>query len=257
MLYQEFDFLDRFKAAADDGFKAVEYLFPYDYNAQDIAQRLTSNGLAQALFNAPPGDWADGERGLACLPDREDEFRQGIDRALEYAAALHCPRIHVMAGLQPQGHSRAELMALYIRRMSWAAERASKQGVDVLMEPINTRDIRDFFLNRQDEAHAVVAAVGAPNLKVQMDLYHCQIVEGDVAMKIRQYMPTGNVVHIQIAGVPERFEPNIGEINYPYLFSLIKSLGYEGYIGCEYRPKIKNTVNDTSIGLDWLRNLQL
>ncbi len=255
MLYQEFDFLDRFKAAADDGFTAVEYLFPYDFKAQDIAQRLHSHGLAQVLFNAPPGDWAAGERGLACLPDREDEFRQSIDRALEYAAALHCPRIHVMAGLQPQGHSRADLMALYTRRMAWAAERASKQGVDVLMEPINTRDIPGFFLNRQDEAHAVVAAVGAPNLKVQMDLYHCQIVEGDVAMKIRQYLPTGNVGHIQIAGVPARNEPDTGELNYPYLFQVLQELGYSGWIGCEYRP-LKGAVPDgTRSGLQWFKNL--
>ena len=231
MLYQEFEFLDRFKAAADDGFTAVEYLFPYDFTAQDIAQRLHDNGLAQVLFNAPPGNWAAGERGLACLPDREDEFRQSIDRALEYAALLHCPRIHVMAGLQPQAHSRAELMALFTRRMAWAAGRASLQGVDVLMEPINTRDIPGFFLNRQDEAHAVVAAVGAANLKVQMDLYHCQIVEGDVAMKIRHYLPTGNVGHIQIAGVPARNEPDTGELSYPYLFQVLEELGYSGWIG--------------------------
>lgn len=255
MLYQEFDFLDRFQAAADDGFDAVEYLFPYDFKAQDIAQRLNTHGLAQVLYNAPPGDWASGERGLACLPEREDAFRLSIDRALEYAAVLHCPRIHVMAGLQPQGHSRAELMALYTRRMAWAAERAAPLGIDVLMEPINTRDIPGFFLNRQDEAHAVVAAVGAANLKVQMDLYHCQIVEGDVAMKIRQYLPTGNVGHIQIAGVPARNEPDIGELNYTYLFQVLEELGYAGWIGCEYRPR-KGAVEDgTRSGLQWFKSL--
>jgi hydroxypyruvate isomerase len=255
MLYPELDFLDRFNAAADDGFQAVEYLFPYDFKAQDIAHRLQSLGLVQVLFNAPPGDWAVGERGLACLPDREDEFRQSIDRALEYATALQCPRIHVMAGLQPQGQSRAELMALYTRRMAWAAERASHVGVDVLMEPINIRDIPGFFLNRQDEAHAVVAAVGAGNLKVQMDLYHCQIVEGDVATKIRHYLPTGNVGHIQIAGVPARNEPDLGELNYTYLFQVLEELGYAGWIGCEYRPLKGAVANGTSSGLQWFKSL--
>jgi 2-dehydrotetronate isomerase len=246
MLYNEHAFLDRFAAAAADGFGAVEYLFPYEFAAADLAARLKDNGLQQVLFNAPPGDWAAGERGTACLPGREDEFKRGVERALDYARALDCPRVHLMAGLAPDGADRAALRATYLANLAWAAAQA--RDVTFLIEPINPRDIPRFFLNRQDEAHAAVAEVGAPNLKVQMDLYHCQIVEGDLAKKIERYLPTGKVGHLQIAGVPERHEPDIGEINHPYLFALIDRLGYDGWIGCEYRPRAA-----TSAGLGWLR----
>jgi 2-dehydrotetronate isomerase len=229
MLYNEHAFLDRFAAAARDGFKAVEYLFPYEHPAADIAARLKAHGLQQVLFNAPPGDWAAGERGTACLPGREAEFREGVGRAINYARALDCPRIHLMAGLAPDGADRALLRKTYLANLAWAAAQA--RDIDFLMEPINTRDIPRFFLNRQDQAHEIVLEVGAPNLKVQMDLYHCQIVEGDLAKKIEMYLPTGRVSHLQIAGVPERQEPDIGEINHPYLFALIDRLGYEGWIG--------------------------
>ena len=252
MLYQEHAFLDRFEAAAKDGFKAVEYLFPYAFAKEDIAARLKTHGLQQVLFNAPPGNWDGGERGLACLPGREDEFRAGMVTALEYAAALQCPRVHVMAGLLPTGATHEALYPTYIGNLRWAAQQASKQGVDVLIEPINTRDIPGFYLNRQDVAHAVLADVGEPNLKVQMDLYHCQIVEGDLAMKIRKYLPTGRVGHIQIAGVPQRNEPDLGEINHSYLFALLDELGYSGWIGCEYRPA-NTQAGGTSAGLGWLK----
>lgn len=256
MMYGELPFLERFAAAARDGFEAVEYLFPYDWPAQELAARLADHGLRQVLFNAPPGDWAAGERGTACLPGREAEFQAGVQRALDYAAALDCPRIHLMAGLVPkeagEPPARAQLRATYIANLRWAAEQAAAAGRDVLIEPINTRDIPGFFLNRQDEAHTIVQEVGAPNLKVQMDLYHCQIVEGDVASKIRQYLPTGRVGHIQIAGVPERHEPSLGELNYPYLFNVIDTVaaecGWQGWVGCEYRPQAA-----TSAGLGWLR----
>ncbi|MBT9474440.1 2-oxo-tetronate isomerase [Polaromonas sp.] len=253
MLYPEFEFLDRFEAAAKDGFKAVEYLFPYAFEAREIAVRLKANGLQQVLFNAPPGDWDGGERGLACLPGREAEFRAGIGKALDYAAALDCPRIHVMAGLLPVGTEREALYPTYVSQLRWAAQEAARHGVDVLIEPINTRDIPRFFLNRQDHAHKVVEDVGASSLKVQMDLYHCQIVEGDLAMKLRHYLPTGNVGHIQIAGVPQRNEPDVGELNYPYLFALLDELGYEGWVGCEYRPRAGMQPGGTSAGLGWLR----
>ena len=253
MLYPELDFLDRFEAAARDGFKAVEYLFPYAFERRDIAARLQGNGLQQVLFNAPPGNWEAGERGLACLPGREVEFRSGFHQALDYAAALACPRIHVMAGLLPTGAEREALLAVYAGNLRWAAQEAQKQGVDVLIEPINTRDIPRFFLNRQDHAHEVIAAVGAPNLKVQMDLYHCQVVEGDLAMKLLQYLPTGNVGHIQIAGVPQRHEPDVGEVNYPYLFSVLDELGYAGWVGCEYRPAAGMRAGGTAAGLGWLK----
>jgi hydroxypyruvate isomerase len=247
MMYTEHDFLDRFGAAADDGFKAVEYLFPYAYPAHAIVERLEAHQLAQVLFNAPPGDWDAGERGIACLPDRIDEFRESVVKALDYATTLRCPRVHVMAGLAPVGADRAALRATYVANLAFAAAQAATHGVDILIEPINTRDIPHFFLNRQDDAHAIVAEVGAPNLKVQMDLYHCQIVEGDLAKKLRLYLPTGNVGHLQIAGVPERHEPDVGEVNYDYLFAVIDELKFDGWIGCEYRPRA-----GTSAGLTWM-----
>ena len=256
MLYNEHAFLDRFAAAAADGFQGVEYLFPYAFAASDIAQRLQDHGLQQVLFNAPPGDWDAGERGLACLPGREAEFRAGFAKALDYAQALSCPRIHVMAGLAPEGVERARLQATYEANLAWAAELAQADGRHVLIEPINTRDIPGFFLNRQEEAHRIVQAVGATNLKVQFDLYHCQIVEGDVAMKIRQYLPTGRVGHFQIAGVPMRHEPDLGELNHPYLFGVIDEVsaacGWQGWIGCEYRPARGAVPRGTSDGLGWL-----
>jgi hydroxypyruvate isomerase len=257
MLYPELAFLDRFEAAARDGFRAVEYLFPFDHPQAELAARLKDHGLQQVLFNAPPGDWAGGERGLACLPGREAEFAEGMERALTYATALACPRVHVMAGLAPAGSTREALRGVYVDNLRRAAEAAAKVGVDVLMEPINTRDIPGFFLNRQDEAHAIVQEVGLPNLKVQMDLYHCQIVEGDVAMKIRQYLPTGRVAHLQIAGVPQRNEPDIGELNHDYLFQVIDEVaqgcGWEGWVGCEYRPARGAVAGGTSQGLGWMR----
>ena len=260
MLYNEHAFLDRFAAAAQDGFKAVEYLFPYAFEARQLAQRLADHGLQQVLFNAPPGDWDAGERGMACLPGREAEFRSALLQALAYAEALNCPRIPVMAGLAPAGVEQARLQATYEANLAWAAAQAAAAGRDVLIEPINLRDIPGFFLNRQDEAHRVVQAIGAANLKVQMDLYHCQIVEGDVAMKIRHYLPSGRVGHLQIAGVPQRHEPDLGELNHPYLFQVIDEVaaacGWQGWVGCEYRPARGVQAQATSDGLGWLRALR-
>jgi hydroxypyruvate isomerase len=257
MLYPELDFLDRFEAAARDGFKAVEYLFPYAWPAGEIAARLKAHGLQQVLFNAPPGKWDTGERGLACLPGREREFREGVTQALSYANALGCPRVHVMAGLVPAGTERASLRPTYVNNLRWAAAEAAREGVDVLIEPINTRDIPGFFLNRQDHAHELIGEIGAVNLKVQMDLYHCQIVEGDVAMKIRQYLPTGRVGHFQLAGVPQRHEPDLGELNYGYLFEVIDEVaqqcGWSGWIGCEYKPRLGAKPGGTSEGLGWFQ----
>ena len=257
MLYNEHPFLDRFAAAAADGFTAVEYLFPYDFSAAELARQLADHGLQQVLFNAPPGDWNTGERGLACLPGRQTEFRAGLQRALDYAHTLNCPRIHVMAGLVPQGADRAELQRTYEDNLAWAAQQAQAAGRTLLIEPINPRDIPGFFLNRQDEAHRIVQAIGSPHLKVQMDLYHCQIVEGDVAMKLRQYLPTGRVGHIQIAGVPQRHEPDLGELHHPYLFEVIDEVsaacGWDGWVGCEYRPARGTAPGATSQGLGWLR----
>ena len=177
--------------------------------------------------------------------------------ALTYAQALECPRIHVMAGLVPAGQERADVRGTYVANLRWAAQAAADRGIDVLVEPINTRDIPGFFLNRQDHAHEIVQEIGAPNLKVQMDLYHCQVVEGDVAMKIRKYLPTGRVGHFQIAGVPERHEPDVGEVNYEYLFQVIDQVaqqcGWSGWVGCEYKPRRGASPGGTSDGLGWFQ----
>jgi hydroxypyruvate isomerase len=244
MMYQEFGFLDRFAAAAADGFKAVEFLFPYAFPKEEVAKRLRDAGLENVLFNLPPGDWEAGERGMAAIPGREREFAASIDKALDYAAALGCPRLHVMAGIPHASLDRETCRATYVANLRLAAAMAAKAGRDVLIEPINTRDIPGYFLNRQDDAQAIRAEIGAPNLKVQFDLYHCQIVEGDLAMKLKRDI--AHVGHMQIAGVPERHEPDLGEVNYPYLFEVIDRLGYAGWIGCEYRPR-----NGTRAGLGW------
>ena len=260
MLYTELPFMARFEAAANDGFQGVEYLFPYAFSASEIAAALKANALQQVLFNAPPGGsdavscavaWEAGERGLACLPGREVDFRVGVRLALDYALVLGCPRIHVMAGLTPIGADPALLRTTYINNLRWAADLAAQQGVEVLIEPINTRDMPRYFLNRQDHAHEIVREVGAPHLKVLMDLYHCQIVEGDLSRKLQHYLPTGRVAHLQIAGVPERQEPDQGEVNYPYLFALLDDLGYDGWVGCEYRPRRGAVAGGTSDGLRW------
>ena len=266
MMYPELPFLDRFEAAAKDGFKAVEFLFPYAYTPEELAARLKANNLQQVLFNAPPGGidpssidqaWNSNTRCTASIPGREKEFQQGVEMALRYAEALHCPRIHVMAGLLGVGHTHASNHATYVNNLKWAAALAAKQGLDVLIEPINTRDIAHYFLNRQADAHAIVAEVGEPNLKVQMDLYHCQVVEGDVAAKVRAYLPTGRVGHFQIAGAPQRQEPDAGEQNYTYLLDVIdevsQACGWQGWVGCEYRPVRGEQPGATHTGLEWLR----
>ncbi|MEZ5645544.1 MAG: hydroxypyruvate isomerase family protein [Burkholderiaceae bacterium] len=246
MMYNEVPFLDRFAAAARDGFDAVEYLFPYDHTPADMATRLKDNGLTQALFNLPPGDWAAGERGLACLPGREAEFAAGLEQALPYIEATGCRRVHAMAGLAPAGTDSQALDATYVRNLRLAAARLAPLGVTLLIEPINNRDMPGYHLNYQQHAHDVVAAVGADNLKVQMDFYHCQIMEGDLSKRLQHHF--AGVGHIQIAGVPDRHEPDEGEINHPYLFDLLDRLGYNGFVGCEYRPRA-----GTSEGLGWLR----
>ncbi|MED5816167.1 2-oxo-tetronate isomerase [Mycolicibacterium sp. 050232] len=248
MMYVEHAFADRFAAAAADGFTAVEYLFPYAYPAEQLRGLLDANGLQQVLFNAPPGDFGSGERGVASLPGRETEFRDGFRRALDFAETLECPRVHVMAGLVPAGADRAERSALYRANLTWAAEKARGRGVDVLIEPINQRDMPGYLLSLQADAHRIVDEIGAPNLKVQLDLYHCQITEGDVTVRLRSDIPTGRVGHLQIAGVPDRHEPDSGELAIDYLFGVIDDAGFDGWVGCEYHPAA-----GTSAGLGWLR----
>ena len=249
-MYREHDFADRFRAAARDGFTAVEFLFPYPYSARRLHRLLQDHGLRQVLFNSPPGDWIAGDRGCAAVPGRDVEFREGFCKALEYAALLECPRIHVMAGLMPEGGANRErFRSTYLENLAWASDRAAEAGVQVLIEPIAGRNIPGYFLNLQEEAHTLAAELARPNLKVMMDLFHCQIAEGDLSAKLRRYLgeSPSRVGHIQVASVPERHEPDAGEINYPYLFHLIDELGYAGWVGLEYVPKA-----GTSEGLGWL-----
>lgn len=250
MMYNEVAFADRFSAAAKDGFDAVEYLFPYDYPAAQLQHLLADNGLQQVLFNAPPGNWQDGERGIASLPGREDEFKRSFDQALEYARVLGNTRLHVMAGLLATEEDRPRHRAIYLKNLAYAALLAAREGINVLIEPINTRDMPGYFLNFQDDAQEICAEIGVENLQVQFDIYHCQIMEGDIATRLRHDLkrPHAGIGHMQIAGVPDRQEPDSGELNYSYLFNLIDTLGYQGWIGCEYRPKA-----GTSAGLNWLR----
>ena len=243
-IFQEVGFLERFAAAAACGFKAVEYLGAYDHPPETVATQLEKHGLTQALFNMPPGDWAAGERGLAALPGREAEFRAGVGTGLVYAKATKCKLLHAMAGLVPAGHDRAAAERTYVENLRYAAGRTASEGVSVIIEPINTRDIPGYFLNTTTQAMAVIDKVGHPNLQVQLDLYHVQIMEGDLAHRIRTL--AGRYPHIQIAGNPGRHEPDVGEINYPFLFDLLDEIGYSGWIGCEYRPK-----GETRAGLGW------
>lgn len=247
MLYPELPFLDRFAAAADDGFEAVECLFPYEHPPEVIASRLEVLGLTLALFNVSPGDWPAGERGMTCHPGREAEFMRTIDLALRYADATACRRVHVMAGKRPLSLESAEAHQTYVDNLRRAARRVQGEGLTLLIEPINTRDMPGYFLNHQQQAHDIVAQVGEPNLKVQMDFYHCQIMEGDLVRRLERYID--GIGHVQIAGVPDRHEPDLGEVNYPYLLERLDALGYTGWVGCEYRPR-----SSTSQGLAWARS---
>lgn len=246
MMYNEHPFLERFRAAAADGFAGVEFLFPYAHEATLLRALLDDAGIEQVLFNCPPGNWDAGERGLAALPQRVDEFRAGVETALHYAGVLGARRLHVMAGLVQGENERPRQRDTYVANLAYTAKQAALHGIDVLIEPINTRDMPGYFLTHQQQAHAICREIGAPNLKVQCDLYHCQIMEGDLSMTLRRDI--AGIGHIQIAGVPQRHEPDGGEVNYPYLFSVIDELGYQGWVGCEYRPRAS-----TSEGLKWLR----
>lgn len=240
MMFTERPFLDRFDAAAAAGFGAVEFLFPYEHPASVMRGALDRNGLALALFNAPPGDWQRGERGLAALKGREAEFRDSIARALDYAAVLDPGRLHIMAGIAAGPEARAT----YIENLSWAA--AAARGRRLCIEPINSRDMPGYHLSTSTDAVAVLDAVGAANLGLQFDLYHAQIMEGDLTRRLERLMP--RIAHVQIAGVPERHEPDTGEVNFPHLFAVLDRLGYDGFVGCEYRP-----AGRTEQGLGWFR----
>jgi hydroxypyruvate isomerase len=244
MMFNEHPFLDRFAAAAAAGFKAVEFLFPYEHPASELRRRLDDAGLAQALFNAPPGNWAGGERGLASLPGRQAEFREGVRRALDYAAALDCPRLHIMAGIPPASVDPVTAGAIYAANLAWAAEQAASTSTRLVIEPINHRDMPGYHLNTVEQGAAVVEAIGRDRLGLQFDIYHCQVTEGDLTKRMEALMPI--IGHIQIADVPARHEPGTGEIGWDFVFRQIDALGYAGWVGCEYRP-----AGETVAGLAW------
>ncbi|MBV1702695.1 MAG: hydroxypyruvate isomerase family protein [Hyphomicrobiales bacterium] len=247
MMFNEQDFPLRFKAAADAGFKAVEFLFPYDFEAEKLAALLGENGLEQALFNLPPGDWNAGERGLAALPERHAEFRDSVLKALRYAAALKAPCLHVMSGIADKSDARA--LAAYQQALEYACAKAAPHGIDILIEPINARDMPGYFLNDFNFAARLIADMALPNLKLQYDIYHRQIIHGDVMVSLEKLMPI--IGHIQVAAVPQRHEPLTGELDDARIFRHLDALGYQGFVGCEYRP-----ANGTVNGLDWLRPYQ-
>ena len=242
MMFTEWEFLDRFAAARDAGFIAVEYLFPYEHPPEAIAERLQRHGLEQALFNLAAGDWAKGERGLAALPDRWDEFRASVEQALFYARATGAKRLHMMSGLGSRDDVAA--VASYRRAVTHAAERLAAEGIELLLEPINKRDMPCYFLNDFDFAAGFIADAGLANLRLQFDLYHRQILHGDVVTALRALLPM--IGHIQVAAVPDRHEPGTGELADDFIFAELDRLGYAGFIGCEYRPAGK-----TLDGLDW------
>jgi hydroxypyruvate isomerase len=244
MMFNEVPFLDRFALAAKAGFKGVEFLFPYDHPAAEIAARLKDNGLQQVLFNAPAGDFGKGERGMAAIPGKQAAFRDSIKLALEYATTLACPRLHIMAGLKPEGVAHDTLTAVYGANLAYAAEECAKAGVKPIIEPINHRDIPGFFLNTTDQAAAIIAAIGPEKLGLQFDLYHCQITEGDVVKRVEKHLAL--IAHMQVADTPGRHEPGTGEVNWPFVFKTIDALGFRGWIGCEYRP-----AGETLAGLSW------
>jgi len=248
-LFTELAFLDRFAAAAKAGFDGVEYASPYEQAARDIASRLADHGLTQALFNLPAGDWKAGERGIAILPGRETEFRDGLSRALDYAGELGCGRLNCLAGLAPPGADQALLEETFVANLELAAKAAKARGVKLLIEPISTLEMPGFFLNRSDEALRLMKRVGSDNLYLQADIYHMQIMEGDLARRLEGAMPA--IAHIQVADNPGRHEPGSGEINYAFLLPLIDRLGYGGWVGCEYRPK-----TTTEAGLAWMAPYQ-
>lgn len=246
MLFNEVDFLERFARAARAGFKGVEYLFPYEYPAEQLARLLQEHGLTQVLINFSAGNWAAGERGIAILPERVSEFREGVGQAVEYAKALGCPQINCLAGLAPEGIAPERLRETLVENLRFAAEALEKEEIRLLLEPINTQDMPGFFVHRTRDALALFEEVGHPNLWLQYDIYHMQIMEGNLTRTIRDHI--GRISHMQLADNPDRHEPGSGEINYANLLRFIDETGYEGWIGCEYIP-----AGDTAEGLAWAK----
>jgi hydroxypyruvate isomerase len=248
-LYTDLPLLDRFAAAAKSGFKAVEYMSPYEETKGDLVARLRDNGLTQALHNLPAGNWASGERGIAIFPDRVEEFRRGVHQAIDYASALGCGLVNCIVGVAPTDADAKTLHKTLVDNLTYAAAEMAKAKIKLLVEPINTRDIPGFFLTRTHQALALIDEVGSDNLFVQYDIYHMQIMEGDLARTIDANLP--RIAHVQLADNPGRNEPGTGEINYPFLFKHLDKIGYSGWIGCEYKP-----LTDTVAGLGWIKPYQ-
>lgn len=244
MLFTDVPFLERFERAAAAGFEAVEYLFPYDHDASVIRDLLGTHALRQVLFNLPPGDWQAGDRGTAALPGREDEFRRAVDAAIEYALVLQCPLLHAMSGVLPPGADRAACERTFVGNIRHAADQAAGHGITVLVEALNDRDVPGYFLAHQRDAAALVRKVARPNVSVQLDYYHAQIMDGDLT-RLTETLDFG---HVQIASIPDRHEPDEGEVDYTHIFDVLDRTGYGGWVGCEYHPR-----KDTDSGLDWVR----
>ncbi len=246
MLFTEYDFLTRFDKAAQAGFTGVEYLFPYAFGKDEIVDCLNRNGLTQVLHNLPAGDWDAGERGIACLPDRVEEFKAGVEQAIDYANALGCKQVNVLAGIAPNDQSAELIKQTFLDNINYAATKLRAHGIKLLIEAINTRDIPGFYVTSTQQTLDLIQASGNDNINVQYDIYHMQIMEGDLAPTMKQHLSMIN--HIQLADNPGRHEPGTGEINYPFLFSYLDEIGYDGWIGCEYKPK-----TTTQAGLGWLK----
>jgi hydroxypyruvate isomerase len=246
MLFNELEFLARFEAAAKAGFRGVEYLFPYPFPKERLAEELSKHQLVQVLHNLPAGDWAAGERGIAVDPSRVGEFQEGVGKAIEYATALGCKQVNCLAGITPKDVSAEQAQKTFIDNLKFAAPKLAAANIKLLIEPINTRDIPGFFLSGTKQALTIMDEVGSPNLLLQYDIYHMQIMEGDLAPTIGRNL--ARIAHLQLADNPGRNEPGTGEINYPFLFQFLDSLGYEGWIGCEYKPK-----TTTLEGLGWIK----
>jgi len=248
MLFNDVPFLDRFERAAGAGFRAVEFLFPYDYPAGQLKELLAKHGLQLVLHNLPAGNWGGGERGIACHPDRVDEFRAGVDQAIAYATTLGVKQVNCLAGIKPAGVSDADARRTLVENLKFAAPKLKAAGIKLLIEPINTFDIPGFFLNRTRQALDIIAEVGttggSDNLFVQYDIYHMQRMEGELAKTIEKNL--AQIGHLQLADNPGRFEPGTGEINYGFLFAFLDKIGYQGWIGCEYKPAAT-----TEAGLGW------
>lgn len=246
MLFTDVPFLDRFERAARAGFRAVEFLFPYDHDAAELHARLDDCGLEQVLFNLPPGDWQAGDRGTAALPHRRDEFRASVEEALAYARVLGCPRLHAMSGVLPPDADPAACERTFVGNMRFAADAAAADGITLLVEALNDRDVPGYFVARQRRALDLVRRIDRPNVAVQLDYYHAQIMDGDLTHLTEEL--AGSIGHVQIASVPDRSEPDHGEVDFTHVFATLDRIGYDGWVGCEYRPR-----GETEAGLDWVR----